>query len=54
MNKLKVSGIAFIIAVILAFILFILGYMRPMAFWATMAIAAVFAYKIMPKLRKSL
>lgn len=48
---IKVAGIFFILLIILALILFIIGRINTYIFWVIVVISAIVAYKILPWLK---
>lgn len=49
----KLAAILLIIVITINLILFVIGKISGMLFWALIIIAALFAYKVLPKLNKN-
>jgi len=54
MNKdfLKIIGIGAVALLVLNMILFALGKISGLVFWAVIIVGAVFAFKVLPKMKK--
>lgn len=54
MNKrfLKIIGIGAILLLVLNMILFALGKINGLVFWAIIIVGAVFAFKVLPKMKE--
>jgi len=51
-NILRIIGIGAILLLVLNMILFALGKINGLLFWAVIIVGAVFVFKILPKLKK--
>ncbi len=49
---LKLLGIVLAIAVVADLVLFVMNIIQEFAFWIVLAVAGVFAYVILPKMKK--
>ena len=50
--NIKTISLLFVIIIILNFILFIYRIINQLVFWITIIVIALFAYKILPKIKK--
>lgn len=51
-NLLKIIGIGVVVLLVLNLVLFALRIINWMVFWAAIIIGAVFAFKVLPKMKK--
>jgi len=50
-NIVKIIGIFFVVLIVLALVLFVMGKINAYWFWLVVILSAVVAYKVLPKLR---
>jgi len=51
-NFLKIIGVVAVVLLVLNLVLFILGKITGLIFWAVIIVVALFAFKVLPKLKK--
>jgi hypothetical protein len=51
MEKTKIINIIFVVVLVANLVLFATKKIDPLIFWAIIILGAVFAYKVMPKLK---